>query len=551
MAASNEGAEAAKPANQKTVVAASAIGTVFEWYDFFIFGTLTAVISRHFFSNLPEAVGFIVGLLLFGVGFGMRPVGALVFGPIGDILGRKRAFLVTVSLMGAATFLIGLLPTYEQVGWLAPALLLFLRCVQGFALGGEYGGAAIYVAEHAPAHRRGAHTSWIQTSASIGLVGALVVILVTRTILGEAAFSAWGWRIPFLLSAGLLVVSVWIRMQLEESPTFRKMKEEGRQSKAPLAESFLKWENLKLVLLALFAIVIAQGVVWYTSHFYVQFYLERIVKLPGPIVNWLMIAVVLCSAPLYFFFSWLSDRTGRKPIMLAGIAVAAIAFFPGFQVITRAANPALWEAMQRAPVVVSADPAHCSIQFDPIGKTVYNSSCDIARAALSNQGVSYDAHDAPGQLASVQVGERVVRSFSGAGMDGAQLAAAKKTFEAELRSALDAAGYPASADPARANLALVFAVMMVFAAAATALYGPQAAALVELFPARIRYTAMSLPYHIGTGWFGGFLPAIAFALVVGTGNIFNGLWYPLAGAVLSVLVMFFFLPETKDRDISG
>ncbi|MES1203200.1 MAG: MFS transporter [Pseudomonadota bacterium] len=549
-AETNSGADA-KPQSQATIVAASAIGTVFEWYDFFIFGTLASIISKHFFSGLPEAVGFLVALLLFGVGFGMRPVGALVFGPIGDVLGRKRAFLVTVTLMGAATFLIGLLPTSEQVGGLAPILLLVLRCIQGFALGGEYGGAAIYVAEHAPQNRRGANTSWIQTSASIGLVSALLVILATRTILGEAAFSAWGWRVPFLLSAGLLIVSVWIRMQLEESPTFKKMKEEGKQSKAPLAESFLKWENLKLVLLSLFAVVIAQGVVWYTAHFYLQFYLERIVKLPGPTVNWLMICVVTCSAPLYLFFAWLSDRTGRKPIMLGGILVAAIAFFPGFQVMTRAANPLLWDAMQRAPVVVSADPAHCSIQFDPIGKTVYNSSCDIAKAALSNSGVSYTSMDAPGQLASVRIGEAVVHSVSGKGMDAAQLAGARKKFETELRAALDGAGYPASADPAKANMPVVFAIMLLFAAAATALYGPQAAALVELFPARIRYTALSLPYHIGTGWFGGFLPAIAFALVVGTGNIFNGLWYPLIGATISAIVMFFFLPETKGRDISA
>ncbi len=540
-----------KSSNGTMVVAASAAGTVFEWYDFFIFGTLTSIITRHFFSDLPESVGFVVALLLFGVGFGMRPVGALVFGPIGDVLGRKKAFLFTVTLMGAATFLIGLLPTFEQVGVLAPILLLVLRCVQGFALGGEYGGAAIYVAEHAPNNARGRNTSWIQTSASIGLIAALGVILATRTILGETAFSDWGWRIPFLISAGLLVISVWIRMQLEESPTFQKMKEEGTQSKAPLSESFLKWDNLKIVLLALFAIMIAQGVVWYTAHFYVQFYLERIVKLPGPVVNMLMIAVVICAAPFYLAFAWLSDRIGRKPVMLTGIIVAALAFFPGFQTVTRAANPALAAAMDSAPVYVYADPAYCSIQFDPIGRTVYNSSCDIAKAALSNAGVSYEtrAIETPGALARVQLGEQTILSVTGKGMDTAQLAAARKAFETKLRTALDAEGYPASADPAKANMPVVFAMMMIFALAATALYGPQAAALVELFPARIRYTALSLPYHIGTGWFGGFLPAIAFALVVGTGNIFYGLWYPLIAAVFSIVVMFFFLPETKDRDI--
>jgi MFS family permease len=549
--ASSEGA-GAKSSNPIMVVAASAIGTVFEWYDFFIFGTLAPIITKQIFSGLPEAVGFIVALLLFGVGFGIRPVGALVFGPIGDVLGRKRAFLFTVTLMGVATFLIGFLPTYEQVGALAPILLLFLRCVQGFALGGEYGGAAVYVAEHAPHNARGRNTSWIQASASIGLVGALAAILTTRTILGEEAFAAWGWRVPFLISAGLLVVSVWIRMQLQESPTFQKMKDEGTQSKAPLAESFLKWENLKVVLIALGAIMIAQGVVWYTAYFYQQFYLERIVKLPGATVNTLMIAVVLCAAPFYLLFAALSDRVGRKPVMLGGIILAAVAFFPGFQQMTKAANPVLWEAMQRAPVIVYADPAHCSVQFDPIGKTVYNSSCDIAKSALSNAGVSYESRviDAPGALARVEIGSQRVESVSGRGMDAKQLAAARTAFGAKLRAALDAEGYPASADPAKANMPLVFMMMMVFAVAATALYGPQAAALVELFPARIRYTALSLPYHIGTGWFGGFLPAIAFALVVGTGNIFNGLWFPLIGAVVSIVVMFFLLPETKDRDIT-
>lgn len=486
------------------------------------------------------------------MGFGIRPVGALVFGPIGDILGRKRAFLFTVTLMGVATFLIGFLPTYEQVGALAPILLLTLRCVQGFALGGEYGGAAVYVAEHAPHNARGRNTSWIQASASLGLVGALAAILTTRTILGEDAFAAWGWRVPFLISAGLLIVSVWIRMQLHESPTFQKMKDEGTQSKAPLAESFLKWENLKVVLIALGAIMIAQGVVWYTAYFYQQFYLERIVKLPGATVNTLMIAVVLCAAPFYLLFAALSDRVGRKPVMLGGIILAAVAFFPGFQQMTKAANPVLWEAMQRAPVIVYADHAHCSIQFDPIGKTVYNSSCDIAKSALSNAGVSYQSRaiEAPGALARVEIGAEKIKSVSGGGMDAKQLAAARAAFGAKLRAALDAEGYPASADPAKANMPLVFFMMMIFAVAATALYGPQAAALVELFPARIRYTALSLPYHIGTGWFGGFLPAIAFALVVGTGNIFNGLWFPLIGAVVSIVVMFFLLPETKDRDIT-
>ena len=552
MTAETMEAASGKRGQQTTVIAASSAGTVFEWYDFFIFGALTPVISRHFFAGVGDAAAFVFALLLFGVGFGMRPFGALFFGPIGDIVGRKRAFLVTVTLMGAATFAIGFLPTYEQVGIWAPILLLILRCLQGFALGGEYGGAAIFVAEHAPHNKRGAHTAWIQTAASIGLAGALVVILITRTIVGEEAFSAWGWRIPFLLSIGLLAVSIWIRMQLEESPAFQKMKDEGAQSKAPLSESFLRWPNLKLVLIALGAIMIAQGVVWYTAMFYIQFYLERIVKLPGATVNWLMITAVIASAPLYLLFAWMSDKWGRKRVMFSGILLGVISFFPGFHLITSAANPALAAAMERAPVVVHANLSSCSVQFDPIGKTVYASSCDIAKAALSNAGISYDTQALPASgLASVHVGGAVVESVSGVGLSPADLTAGRAEFQARLRTALDAAGYPASADVSQANLPLVFAVMMVFLVAATALYGPQAAALVELFPTRIRYTALSLPYHIGTGWFGGFLPAIAFAIVVATGNIYAGLWFPVIGGAFSLLVMFFFLPETKDRDINA
>jgi MFS family permease len=533
-----------------TVLAASASGTVFEWYDFFIFGTLTPIIAKHFFAGAGEAAGFVFALLLFGVGFGMRPVGALFFGPIGDTMGRKGAFLLTVTLMGIATFLIGFLPTFEQVGIWAPVLLLVLRCVQGFALGGEYGGAAIYVAEHAPADRRGARTSWIQTSASIGLVGALAVILLTRSLMGEDRFGDWGWRIPFWVSVGLLGVSLWIRMRLEESPAFQKIKAEGTASKAPLSESFLRWENLKLVLLALGAVMIAQGVIWYAAHFYLQFFLERIVKIEARTVNLLMISVVALSAPLYVFFAWASDHVGRKPIMLAGMIVAAAAFFPGFQLMTRAANPGLADAMAKAPVVVAADPAECAFQFDPIGKTVYSSSCDIAKSALSNAGISYDFKAAPGP-AIVHVGGATIAGVSGAGLGKDELAAARKGFEGKLKAALTAAGYPEKADPARSNLPLVFAVMMLFVAASTALYGPQAAALVELFPTRIRYTALSLPYHIGTGWFGGFLPATSFAIVVATGNIYAGLWYPVIGAAFSILLAVFFLPETRNRAIDA
>lgn len=553
MTAETMDAAAGKPkANPMMVVAASSAGTVFEWYDFFIFGALSPIISRLFFDpSIGDATSFVFALLLFGVGFAMRPFGALVFGPMGDRIGRKRAFLITVTLMGAATFAIGLLPTFAQIGVWAPILLLFLRCLQGVALGGEWGGAAIYVTEHAPPHLRGWRTAWIASSASFGLIGALGVILVIRGAVGEEALSEWAWRIPFLLSLGLLAISVWIRLGLEESPTFAKIKAEGTTSKAPILESFAQWRNLKIVLLALFAIMIAQGVVWYTAHFYVQFYLERIVKLPPATVNWLMIAVVATSAPLYVFFAWLSDRVGRKPIMLAGIVLAVATFFPGYMALTRAANPALADAMARAPVVVMADPATCSVQFDPVGKTIYSSSCDIARAALSNAGVSYTTQTLEGGgLAQVHVGGEVVNSVSGSKLSAAELAATRTAFAGALRTALNAAGYPASADPAQANLPLVFLIMLMFVVGATALYGPQAAALVELFPTRIRYTALSLPYHVGTGWFGGFLPAIAFAIVVGTGNIYAGLWFPVIFGAMSATIMFLFLPETRHRDIT-
>jgi MFS family permease len=534
------------------VVAASSAGTVFEWYDFFIFGSLSPIISKLFFDpSIGEATSFVFALLLFGVGFAMRPFGALVFGPIGDRIGRKRAFLVTVTLMGAATFVIGLLPTFSQVGVWAPVALLVMRCLQGFALGGEWGGAAVYVTEHAPPDRRGWRTAFIAAAAAFGLGGALGVILATRAVVGEEALGAWAWRVPFLLSLGLLGISVWIRLGLDESPAFEKIKAEGTISKAPLAESFLQWPNLKIVLLALFAIMIAQGVVWYTAHFYMQFYLERIIKLSPALVNWLMIAVVACSAPLYVFFAWLSDKVGRKPIMLFGIILAVVTFFPGYMALTRAANPALADAMARAPVVVVADPATCSVQFDPVGKTIYSSSCDIAKSSLSNAGVSYTTRALEGGgLAQVHIGDAVLTSVSGAGMSKADLGGARTAFAGKLKTALTDAGYPAAADSAQANLPIVFLIMLVFIVAATALYGPQAAALVELFPTRIRYTALSLPYHVGTGWFGGFQPAISFAIVVGTGNIFAGLWYPVILGGMSAVIMFFFLPETRHRDIT-
>lgn len=539
-----------KRQNSRRVIIASSAGTVFEWYDFFIYGALASVIAKHFFTSVNETAGFIFALLTFAAGFAVRPLGALVFGWFGDRVGRKRTFLVTITLMGFATVAIGLLPDYAQIGIAAPILLIACRLLQGFALGGEYGGAAIYVAEHAPAEKRGWHTSFIQTSAALGLMGALGVILATRTTMGEEAFQEWGWRLPFLVSLLLLVLSIWIRLSLEESPAFQRMKEEGRLSKAPYAESFGQWKNLRIVLLALFAIMMAQGVVWYTAYFYAQFFMERVLKIEPATVNTLLIAVTAVSAVTYCFFGWLSDHIGRKPVLLFGMGGATLFFFPAFLWLTEAANPALAEAMAKAPVTVVADPATCSLQFDPVGKAHFSSSCDIAKSALASAGVSYtNVKAAPGTLAQVRVGETVVTSVEGGALDATALKATREAFSKDLRAALDAAGYPAKADPARLDWWRVFFILLIPVIFATALYGPQAAALVELFPTRIRYTALSLPYHVGTGWFGGFLPATAFAIVAATGDIFAGLWYPAIVAALSTVIALLFLPETRKRDI--
>ncbi|MGE0830073.1 MAG: MFS transporter [Hyphomonadaceae bacterium] len=540
------------PAKMRQVIAASTAGTVFEWYDFFVYATLASVINQHFAAGLPDAQAFIFILLTFAVGFIVRPLGALVFGKIGDSTGRKGAFLITIVLMGGATFAIGLLPTSAEIGIWAPILLVVCRILQGFALGGEYGGAAIYVAEHAPQNRRGAATAWIQTSASFGLIGALGVVLITRNLMGEEAFKEWGWRIPFLVSIGLLAVSVWIRLQLEESPAFKKLKEEGQISKRAYAESFFEWRNLKVVLLALFGVMMAQGVVWYTAHFYTQFYLERILRVDSRSVNIVMIAVVLISAPLYLFFARLSDRIGRKPVLLFGMALMLVLYFPGFHFLTQSANPALAQASERAPAVVVADPADCSFQLDLTGGAQqFASSCDIAKGALSNAGVAYTTQAAPfGTLAEVRIGDLpAVTSVDASGQGIAAARAARTEFDARLRETLTAAGYPANADPAAINFAAVIGIMALFIVAATALYGPQAAALVELFPTRIRYTAMSFPYHIGTGWFGGLLPATVFAINTTTGNIYSGLWFPVIVTAAAIVVCVIFWPETKDRDI--
>lgn len=538
----------AAPRNLRLVVPASAAGTAFEWYDFFIFVPLSSILAKTFFAGLDDATGYILALGAFAAGFAFRPLGALIFGRMGDLIGRKSTFLITISMMGAATFAIGLLPTYADAGLVAPVLFVALRIVQGLALGGEWGGAAIYIAEHAPAQRRGYLTSWMGSAAAFGLGGALLVTLGTRLAMGEAAFDAWGWRVPFLVSAILLGLSLWIRLKLHESPMFQQLRDSGQQSKSPYRESFGEWRNLKVVLIALFSMMVAQGAVWYTTFFYSQFFVERIVKVAPGTVNALMIALVAASAPLYLFFGWLSDRVGRKPVMLSGMVLMALAIFPGFQAVTRAANPALVEATERAPVSVIADPAECALQFDPIGKSQFRSSCDVAKTVLAGTGIPYSNVAAPaGMVAEVRVGDVVVRSADGRGLDAPALAALKAEVGGRIKAALAAAGYPPSADPARADVFTVFAWLMVLVVGATALYGPQAACLVELFPTRIRYTALSLPYHIGTGWVGGFLPATAYAMTVATGDIYYGLWYPTVAIALSIVVTALFLPETRHR----
>ncbi|WP_425995068.1 MFS transporter [Caulobacter sp. DWR1-3-2b1] len=537
-------------ASMRTVVAASSAGTAFEWYDFFIFGSLAQVISKTFFTGLTDAAGYIAALALFGVGFAFRPLGALVFGKIGDQAGRKGAFLATVLLMGGATFAIAFLPTYEQAGIIAPILLIILRCVQGFALGGEYGGAAIYVAEHSPPNKRGWSTSWVQTSAAFGLFGALLVIMATRAVVGIEAFDAWGWRIPFAVSIGLLGISVWMRLKLTESPAFAKMKEEGQASKAPYAEAFGQWKNMKLVILAFLSMMCAQGAVWYTSFFYSQTFMEKFLKVDPVTINALMMTVTAVSAIFYVVFGWLSDKVGRKPVMLAGMTLALAFYFPGFHLLERAANPALAEASAKSPVSVVADPKDCALQFDPVGKAAFVSSCDIVKSALANAGVSYANRKAPaGTPAVMKVGEVVIASPSAQGLSKAETKAVKTATEARIKAALAEAGYPAKADPARMNKLGMFGVLFVFVIAATALFGPLAACLVELFPTRVRYTALSLPYHIGTGWVGGFVPFFAFAIVTAVGNIYAGLWYPVFFTLVSVLTTLFLLPETKGRSL--
>jgi MFS family permease len=540
------------PARMGLVVVASASGTVFEWYDFFIFGSLAAIIAKHFYASAGETQGYIFALLTFAAGFAVRPLGAVVFGFVGDRAGRKRAFLVTVTIMGLATFAMGLLPDTKTLGPLAPYFLLGLRILQGFAVGGEYGGAAIYVAEHASRERRGAATGWIQVAATVGLFLALSIILLTRTLLGETIFTDWGWRIPFLVSVVLLGISLWIRLRLDESPLFKKIQEEGRTARAPLSEAFGRWQNLRLVLTVLVGLLMGQGVVWYTAQFYSQFFLERVAKVDAPTVNMLILTIAAVGAPLHFLFAWLSDFIGRKPVMLFGLGLAALAFLPGFQMLAAAVNPALTHAAATSPVTVVADPADCAVQFDPVGKSKFVTSCDIAKRTLADAGAPYlNSPATAGSTAVVKVGSASIASFNGASLSATDFAKAKENFETQVKSALKAAGYPPKADRGAIDVPRALIILIIFVVAAAALYGPQAAALVELFPTRIRYSALSVPYHVGVGWFGGFLPATAFAIVAETGNIYAGLWYPTIVAGVGFVVSLFLLPETRGRDISS
>ena len=536
--------------SHKKVIFASSLGTVFEWYDFYLYGSLAAIIASQFFSGVNETTGFIFALLAFAAGFAVRPFGAIVFGRIGDMIGRKYTFLVTIVIMGISTFLVGVLPSYASIGIAAPIILIVLRMLQGLALGGEYGGAATYVAEHAPNGKRGLYTSFIQTTATVGLLLSLVVILGVREALGVEAFNDWGWRIPFMLSIVLLGVSVWIRMQLSESPLFQQMKAEGKTSKAPITESFFS-KNGRIVLLALLGATAGQAVVWYTGQFYAMYFLTQSLKV-DPTTTWLLIGgALVIGTPFFVFFGWLSDRIGRKKIIMAGCLVAALTYIPLFQALTHYANPAVEEASASYPAVVIADPDTCNFQFDPVGKKQFTSSCDIATAALAKAGVPYDVQDAPaGTIATVMIGDTEISSYEATGLAKEDATAQSATFNAALKPTLATAGYPEKADPARINKPMVLAILALLVIYVTMVYGPIAAWLVELFPTRIRYTSMSLPYHIGNGWFGGFLPTISFALVAATGNIYYGLWYPIVIALMTFVIGSLFLRETYKADIT-
>jgi MFS family permease len=540
------------PRGTGLVILGASVGTLFEWYDFFLYGSLATFITKHFFSNTNETTGYILALLAFFAGFLVRPFGAAVFGRLGDMWGRKNTFLVTMVLMGLATVAVAVLPDYAAWGLAAPAGLVGLRLIQGLALGGEYGGAATYVAEHAPSNKRGLYTSWIQTTATLGLGLSLVVVLVTRLKLGEAAFADYGWRIPFGVSAVLLLVSLIIRMRLNESPVFQRMVDEGKESKRPLAEALGNGRNLWRILTALFGLTAGQAVVWYTGQFYALFFLEKVIKVDGALTNELMAAALLIGTPFFVISGWLSDKVGRKGIILLGCAVAAAVYFPLFHQLTEAANPKLAAASASAPVVVVADPADCHVQFDPVGKSVFTSSCDVAKSTLAKAGVSYTNKAAPaGTVAQVMIGSKAVPSFDGRSMNAKDFKAKNEAWGKALSGELKTAGYPAKADPKDMNIPMVIAILSVLVAFAAIVYGPIASMLVEMFPARIRYTSLSIPYHLGNGWFGGILPAASFALMAATGNIYYGLWYPIVIAAMTVVIGFLFVRDTKGVSIEA
>ena len=570
---------------EKKVIFASSLGTVFEWYDFYLYGSLAAIIAKQFFSGLDEGSAFIFALLAFAAGFIVRPFGAIIFGRLGDMIGRKYTFLVTILIMGASTFIVGVLPNYASIGVAAPVILICLRLLQGLALGGEYGGAATYVAEHSPAGQRGAYTAWIQTTATLGLFLSLMVILATRTIIGEEAFADWGWRVPFLVSVIMLIISVYIRLSMNESPAFVKMKAEGKTSKAPLTEAFGQWKNLKIVILALFGLVMGQAVVWYSGQFYALFFLTQALKVDGATANVMVAISLIIGTPFFVIFGTLSDKIGRKPLILAGCLLAAVTYFPVFEALTKAANPDLYAAQKSAKVTVTADPSECSFQFNPTGTKKFSSSCDIAKQRLAGASVSYENIEAPaGTPAIIKVGETVVNvKYSAEDIAAAKAKAEEKlatlnaaepkddkAIEAATKSvkdlsnektagttllasnlgaALKAANYPVKADMAKFDKVTVVIILTYLVLLVTMVYGPIAAMLVEMFPTRIRYTSMSLPYHIGNGWFGGLMPTTAFAIVAQTGNMYNGLWYPIIIAGATVVIGGLFIKETKDVDI--
>ncbi len=541
---------------EKMVIFASSLGTVFEWYDFYLYGSLAAIIAKQFFAGLDPTSAFIFALLAFAAGFIVRPFGALVFGRLGDLVGRKYTFLVTILIMGLSTFIVGILPTYASIGVAAPVILIAVRMLQGLALGGEYGGAATYVAEHAPHGKRGAFTSWIQTTATLGLFLSLMVILGTRTAMGEEAFADWGWRIPFLVSILLLAISVWIRLKMNESPAFKKMKEEGKHSKAPLTESFGQWRNLKVVILALLGLVAGQAVVWYTGQFYALFFLTQALRVDLATANILIALSLLIGTPFFVVFGSLSDKIGRKPIIMAGLLLAVVTYFPIFKALTGAANPDLAKAQATVPISVKVDLKQCSFQGSPIAREVdFFKSCDIAKRTLAQSSASYSIEEAPaGAAAVVKVGDKQIEAPTATRTpDGHKFEpeSAKKiaAFKKEVADAMKAAGYPAKADPAKMNKPLILLLLSILVIYVTMVYGPIAAMLVEMFPTRIRYTSMSLPYHIGNGWFGGLLPTVSFAMVAQNGDMYYGLWYPIIIAAATFVIGMLFVRETKDVDI--